>query len=181
MTLSEAIQIIQTILAVGAFIFAYAEFKKWRQELLGSKRIELAIQLGKVAIEIREAFKYARSPFSFGSKSSQYETNSSPEEKQRQDQEHDFNQRLQTVSKELEKIYELRWEIQVLFDKDINEDVKKYNAKFHELQFAMLRIHKDKGSDSDFDVVFSTSEDEFSEEIEQITSRLFDFARKYTR
>ena len=41
MTLSDAIQIIQTILAVGAFIFAYTEFKKWRQELLGSKRINL--------------------------------------------------------------------------------------------------------------------------------------------
>ena len=181
MILSDAIDLIQTVLAVGAFVLAYSEFKKWRHELLGSKRIEIAIQLGKVAIEIREAFKSARSPFSFNSKAPEHEPDSSPDEKLKKDQEHDFNQRLQKVSEQLEKIYELRWEVQVLFGQDINEEVKRYNAKFHELQAAMLRIHRNKGSDEDIDLVFSTSKDEFSEEVEDVTTKLFDFARRYTR
>ena len=62
MNLSDGIAIIQTVITIGAFIFAYKEFQKWRVQLLGTKKIELAIALGKSAIEVREAFKKARSP-----------------------------------------------------------------------------------------------------------------------
>jgi len=107
MTSSDAISIIQTILAIGGFIFAYAEFKKWRTELLGSKKIEVALRLGKAAIEAREAFAGARNPF--GQNAPEYKPNSTPDQKYQQDQEYDFNQRLQLVAAKLEPLYDIRW------------------------------------------------------------------------
>ncbi len=43
------------------FGFAYRELHKWRTELVGTKKIELAMELGRVALETRRALKDIRS------------------------------------------------------------------------------------------------------------------------
>jgi|GEM_PF-5091030 len=63
MTPSDLAVWIQTIVIVVSFGLAYRQFIRWREEIIGSKQIDLAIQIGKNAIRVREGFKSARSPF----------------------------------------------------------------------------------------------------------------------
>jgi hypothetical protein len=185
---SDIIAIIQTLLAIGAFIFTYGEFKKWRTELLGTKKIELALRLGKAAIEVREAFKYASSFIGSirDSRTAEYKPDSTPAEKLKQDQEYGFNQQLERIHSRLEQLYDIRWEILVLFgeNESIDEQVKIYNAKFHELQRAMFLVFQNEGTTRELDMIhsgFTIAYDEFGKEIEITTEKLLKLAHKYTK
>lgn len=173
----------QTLLAIGAFVFAYMEFKRWRNELLGSKRIELAIKLGKSALEVKQAFKEARNPLGTGAP--EYKPESTLAEKRRQDLEYDYNQRLQRISDKLEKLYDARWEISILFseNENIEEYVKVYNAQFHTLQVAMFSVLNDPNAKDFVDTIYGglKPNDEFSRPIEDATNKLLEIARRYTR
>lgn len=192
MNTSDVIAIIQTLVAIGAFIFAYAEFKKWRVELLGNKKIDLALRLGIAAIEVREAFKYARMFFRRGGegKAPEYKAGSTPEEIEKQNKEiekqnleHDFNQRLQHIQSKLSLLYNIRWEAVMLLsdNENIEEQIAIYNAKFHELQRAMLRVYKSEQTEEEFTIVFSSGDDDFGRTIEDNTNKLLKLAQKYTR
>lgn len=186
-TIATIIQIVtscgQFWLALFAITVAYREFKKWRVELLGSKKIELALKLGKAAIAIRDGFRDARNPVRAIVHAPEYRPDSTNGEKKKQDEEYDFNQRLQRLLERLEPLYEIRWEISVLFDEDesIEEQVKLYNAKFHELQNAMYAIFSGKPTEKVQNIVSAgfSGTDDFGKEIDAITSKLLELARRY--
>lgn len=158
------IAIIQTILALGAFIYAYQEFKHWRIQLLGSKRIDLAIELGETALKIKHAFYNARNPFTFGEKSL----------------EEDYNQRLALISEELQDLYEIQAKVIILLGDDIEDYVKEYNQLFSKLKNAMYLSYKERASDGDMEIVFrSTKDDEFGNEVEKHTEKILKFIRRY--
>ena len=53
--------IAQILVALFAIKLAGKEIRKWRQELLGTKQVELAIRLGKAAYRVQNSFESARS------------------------------------------------------------------------------------------------------------------------
>lgn len=180
MPISDLITIAQTVLAMGAFILAYREFKQWRIELLGSKKIEAALKLGKLAREIKQAFTTARAPMGYIVKAPEYKSGSTKDEMAKQDREYSLRQRLHPLQEKLRQLNEFNWEISILFDpKDsIEEQITAYNAKFSELWLAIETTIDGERTIKETKTMYGDGNDEFSKGIEQITNELLIFARK---
>ncbi len=181
--------IAQTIIGVIAVCFALYESRKWRKQLLNSKKIDLAIRLGKVSIALRDGFRDARNPLNGTVKAPEYRPESTTEQKIKQNEEYNYNLRLELIKVRLEPLYEIRWEMSVLFDENesIVELVKLYNGKFSELQNAMESILYDDIPD-DLKVISLNKviagrdgTDEFGKSVEAITDKMLEIAGKYTR
>lgn len=162
MTLSDGIAIAQTALAVGAFIFAYFELNRWRKELIGGKKIEVAIQLGKAALKIRDSFVSARSPFGYG------------------ELKEDFEHRRKILVEAIQPIYEIALEAEILFNIDIGTHIKAYNSQFHKFNVAMRMILDGSARVDTRTLVYRTEEkDEFEKEVERITDEILNIVRKH--
>jgi hypothetical protein len=166
MELSDTIAIIQTVLALGGFIFAYREFKQWRIELLGTKEVDVALKLAKCVVKIRDAFFSARSVGS------------------REAQEKEFEYRLARIHEELQNLYDIRWDFEALTGVEISDEVKIFTTKFRELQFAMYDIlHEKHHLENDRKLVNSEQpeDDEFGQAIVTNSDKLLKMARKYLK
>jgi hypothetical protein len=183
MALSDAIALIQIAVAIGAFLFAYREFKQWRFELLGSKKIEAGLRLGKLAREIKQAFITARWPVGYALKAPEYRPDSTPAEKERQDKAYTFEQRIQPLREKLRQLNEFSWEIAVLFGENdsIDGQVRAYNDKFAEFCAAIETTLDGERTVKETKIMYGDGNDEFSKAIEQITDELLVFARKHVR
>jgi len=181
---SDVISAIQTVLAVGAFVFAYQEFKKWRAELLGSKKIELAIKLGLTAFEVRKAFAQARPFMSYSKKAPEYRPNSTPEEMKHQDRAYEMNELLRPVLEKLRQLEAIAWEVSVLFGDDdhIDSQIIAYNQKLMELGRAMLIRLDGRPTEKENSILSGDpGGDDFSKGVDTITEQLLGVARKYTQ
>jgi hypothetical protein len=178
---------IQALVAFVAITLAFHEYRKSNDRQINEKKmdrkLDLAIRLGKAALAVKSAFYAARSPIGYARKNPEYAPNASHEEKYRQDREYDFNTRLQLIQPELEKMYDIKWEILVLFGNDdsIEAQVDFYNAKYHDLQQAMLKSLYDKATERQDAILFRGIEgDEFGKAIAENTDKILVFAQKYT-
>ncbi len=190
MSLSDLISIIQTALVIMGFIVTYGEFKKWREELLGSKKIEVALRLGRAANAFQEAFAaarfFARSPAK--RPASEYSQDISQEERLKQDRLYDFEQLLSSLRIPLHELYAVRTEISILFDdnEQIREHVKMCNGLYMEFAVAVRSNIEGRGSEEDHKVMFARPSgtqgvDLFGQRIEDATNELLKIARKHTR
>jgi hypothetical protein len=60
MNIENCIAVIQTLLAILAFLLAYDESKKWRHEIIGSNQIDLAKRLWKNTCSLYQEFMMTR-------------------------------------------------------------------------------------------------------------------------
>ncbi len=182
MSLSEGIQIVQSFIALFAIVLGYRELQKWRHELIGKKRFEVALEAGKAAIRMKEAFKSARNPFGFKN-DVEYKEESTEDEKRYQDKEFEFNRRLSKVYQALTNLLELGLDIELLFANNINQEIKIYEDKIHELKISMHNILDNQKGIKDIRTVYGygSSDDPIHQEIEEVTNKILDFARKYTQ
>lgn len=182
--------VVQTMLGIAAILIARREVRKWRMEALGNKKIDLAIRLGKAALAVRDGFKDARNPVRRGDiHAPEYKPNSTADEKRLEDEKYDYAQRLNMIASRLEPLYEIRWEMSVLFAENerIEEIVKLYNAKHSELGTAMWLITSggrftDAQKEKAYDTLIAgnSGTDTFGENVEAITQQMLEIARKYT-
>ncbi len=173
--------VIQTLLGLAAILLAFREVRKWRTELLGSRKIELAIKLGYMAKTVNEVFKSGRG--AWGQKAPEYKPNTTEADRWKQDREYDFNERLKLIQSKLEPLNELSWEMSALFDdyQEIEVQVGQYNRKFNELRVAMQMEYHERGQKDFTDVIYGgyDNANEFSRDIEIITNKLQEFAHKH--
>jgi hypothetical protein len=166
MELSDTIAIIQTVLALDGFIFAYREFKQWRIELLGTKEVDIALKLAKCVVKIRDAFFNARSVVDWEA------------------QEKEFQNRLDAIHSELLNLYEIRWEFEALTGIEMADEVKVFTAKFREIQFAMYDLlHEKYDVENARRLIYSSKpeNDEFGQSIITNSDKLLKVARKYLK
>lgn len=169
LSIQDAIAAIQTILAVGAFIFAYREFKQWRIELVGSEEVKLAIKIAKSAVRIQDTFRKARSNFGTVGITT----------------EESFNKKLDNINNHLQDLYELRWDAKAILSEDIAKTVSTYTKSYNQLRDSMHRIIRERPIEGDKSLVFEYSqnneEDEFQKEIDEATEKLLEIAQRYIR
>jgi len=148
----------------------------------------LALRLGKAVIGVREGFKHARNPFTFARSNTQNQSDEvlNKEDQRRQDREYEFDQRLEMVHSKLLELYDIRWEVSVLFGRkgDFEEEIKAYNKKFAELRNAMIAIYMRQATEKDYATLyagFDQKDDEFGKAINEITDRFLLFVQRYTQ
>jgi hypothetical protein len=176
---------IQTFMIIVGFRLAYQQFIRWREEIIGSKQIDLAIQIGKSAIRVREGFEIARSP---GGTSLRHNPDITPEEMEKLQTEHQAQEaeyRVRSIRDPLNQLKELVWEASLIFDTKFDADMQKYMQAYwvllRDFRVALL-LRMDgllKATDPRYHVVyFSSEEDEFGLKIAAITEQIQELAKK---
>jgi len=189
MTPSDLAVWIQTIVIVVSFGLAYRQFIRWREEIIGSKQIDLAIQIGKNAIRVREGFKSARSPFGTSLKRNPDITPEEMEQLQIEHQEREADLRVRSILDPLAQLEELVWEASFIFETEFDTDLKKYMQAywvlFKDFTGALwLRLDgRLKATDPKYLVVYLSEpkEDDFGLKIAEITEQFLELVKKTTK
>jgi hypothetical protein len=187
MTSSDLAVWIQTVVIVVSFGLAYRQFIRWREEILGGKQIDLAIEIGKAASRIREAYRPARFPDIFIPKDRNLA--SSPEEEERRVRAFDADQRISIVREPMGELERLLWEASILFEVEVEKKLNIYfnsykslYKRFYEAAIdSYLNGHRQKpdmrkilrAPNSIFD-----EEDKFADEISKVTDDILDLIKK---
>jgi hypothetical protein len=179
----------QTLLIIFGFVFTYKQLRVWRVELLGSKRIDAAIALGKATVKIEAAFQSARNPFTY--QLDEEITNKLREKSKSENdfhhlkQEFEFNRRLGFVLDALKALDEAYLDCQILIGDQVEEYIKDLNKKHKELHAALYRVHHAQGDEAQLEkayaIVYSgvDPEDEFGKEVSKLTQKLRVIVRNY--
>ena len=157
------------VVAVFALIFGVVESQKWRKELVGKKRIELALEIADAAQKIRDEFKAIRNP-----------TVTSEEQQSR----------LETIASLLQELYPLRAKARVFVSGGIDDFVDNFNAQYNTYRHAIGHLHKvatgewenlpTKSIEEAERIQYARSGDnDFGREIDEITEKLTDFCRQH--
>ncbi len=187
MSFSDIIAIVQTILIVVGLWFTAKELRKWRTELLGSKKVDAALRLGKTALSVKQAFKQARIttlllPEAKFDDGTPFEVR---EQARKEQEQEEYRQRLQLIVDRLNELYDIRWEFSLLFGENdqIEDYVKSFNLLYSTYRFAVSSQFNGQYSKEHADVLFEghdQSGDKFGQSIEENTNKLLEIARRYT-
>jgi hypothetical protein len=149
--MDDMLSISQILLGLGALCLAYRESSKWREELVGRKRIELMIKLGGAAIDIHEDFRILVSPARFS--------------------DIDYKAVVEQTRLKLHDLYPLAWEAEIILGGGFRDIALKYTA---ELRIAADIINNENKYPYD---VGQQKMGEIGKLVEELTNQILDQCR----
>lgn len=158
------VAIFPMILTFAGFLMAYSEFKQWRVELIGTKSIELAVQLATKSRYTSANFGYARSGFSSG--------------------DEDLKLKLETLSKVLMELDQVVFEFDTLTKGNCSVDTHMTTlwTQYNKYRNHVLNIIEGNRTPEDTKIVYGNPDgDEFSTSVNEATKNIIETARSYIK
>lgn len=125
--------------AISVAIAAALGLSKWRSELKGKTRLEMARRLTLLAYTFRDQYLSARSMITFAQESTDREK--LPSEKQKEtlyrDEYFARMNRVRLLQNTMREIYQAAWEAEIVFDIDVENLIKPLGTSFDELYAAV--------------------------------------------
>ena len=187
--------------AIIVAIMAFVGINKWRKELTGKAKFDVARNMMFLGFKLHEEFESARNLFTY---SMEYTGRSRQENEpsdisQILDEWYARANRLKPLQEVLIKIQEASWEAQILLGKDssnrVSEAIAVYRDRFAELSSAIYsyfdtRRHEaatgQPYKDQDWlkklhRMIYAPPEDDFSKQIDEATAKLESALQAYVK
>jgi len=204
MELADKITLSRDILlglsAIAVAVFAWIGLRTWRRELTGKARFETARSMMRLGYELKDAFDKARHFITESYESwDRISIDESKAESQVLNEWHARRNRLNSVAESLNKMIEVQWEAEVLFDEssiqDIKEVVRSYRESYADLSSAVSSYFDvrhdevrtgDRYKNQDWlkglkRTIYSAPGDDFSKKIGEATDKLSSALRRYAK
>ena len=202
---AEAISIASDIaVGVSALIVAGVAFfgvRKWRKELTGKAKFDVARNVMLLGLKLNAYFEWARNPFTYSGESTgrSRQENESSNVSQVLDEWYARGNRLKPIQEDLVKIQEASWEAEILLGEDsskrISEAIEVYNHSYGELSSAIYSYFEERhrevtSSAANIDhnwlkelhqIIYSRTEDDFAKTIDEATAELKSALKAYVK
>jgi hypothetical protein len=202
---AELVSLISDI-AIGASaifvaVMAFLGLRTWRKELTGKAKFALARDVMLLGFKLKAHFEDARNPFTYSTESGgrSRKEDETPNVSQVLDEWYARASRLKPLQEDLIKIQEASWEAQILLSEDssksVSEAVTVYRSNFGELVSAIHSHFEERhrqatSSTANIDedwlrelhkTIYSRTDDNFSKQIEEATTKLESALQAYVK
>ena len=187
--------------AVGVAVIAFFGLRIWRKELTGKAKFALARDVMLLGFKLKAHFEDARNPFTHSTESADRtrKEDETANVSQVLDEWYARASRLKPLHENLIKIQEASWEAQILLSEDskksVSEAVAIYRRNFAELSSAMSSYFEERhrGAISRMakiddgwlkelhKTIYSRTDDDFSKQIEEATTKLESALQAYVK
>ena len=198
---SMAGDIIVALSAAFVAAMAFLGLNRWRKELGGKAKFELARNIMLLSLKVEANFQWARNPGNVAWESTERKRkdNESQEEAQLLDQWYARVRRLQPLSENLQRLQELGWEAEVLLaaesGKQVSEAIKVFRECWAGLSTAIEEYFAERHGEivkrTDFrdqdwlkelrKEIYGTKDDEISEKVSGAKELLANTLRVYVK
>ena len=196
--IKDVLVALTAIVVAGGAIYG---LRTWKRELTGKAKFDVARNVMFYSFKLNEDFKYARSPFTNADEMAARlkGENESPDKAHWLDVWYARNIRLQPAYEDIRKMQEAAWEAEIVLGDEagklVSESVILLRKSLVELSVAIDVYHRTMlqesgrtfvNSDQDFlrrqeDIMWSRSDDKFSEGVEQAIDQLSSALKPYVR
>lgn len=186
--------------ATAVAFFAWRGLKTWRKELIGKARFEVTRNMWHSASGLRSSFEQVRNPFTSSIEWADRapQTGETATESQVLNEWHARAKRFKGVVDNLNRIIEVQWEAEILFDEDsvqsVKDAVKSYRESYAELSSAIssyfdCRLSEVKAGELYQDqewlkglhkIIYGT-DDELSKKVNNATDKLSLVLKQYVK
>lgn len=193
--------VLVSLSAVAVVIFAWLGLRTWRKELVGRARFETARRMWRSVSECKDNFEWVRNPLM---KSPEWADRAPQASETGKESEvlntwYAKNKRLNLIRESLNKVTEIRWEAEILFDDAsvqlINKAVQSYTESYANISSAISDFYEitlDEARTSSMyrnqeylkelkKIIFSAQGDEISKKIYDATAILSQILKQYVR
>jgi len=187
--------------AIAVAFFAWLGLKTWRRELTGRARFETARNMMRIGFELKDNFGWVRHPltksYEYADRTTQSEE--SDAESQVLNEWHAKTKRLNSVVESLNKIIEVQWEAEILLNEisvqSIKEAIQSYRESYGDLSSAIstyFEIRYDEAQTKELykdpkwlrglkKIIYSATNDDFSQKIDEATEKLSSALKQYVK
>ncbi|MDX2139254.1 MAG: hypothetical protein SF123_14290 [Chloroflexota bacterium] len=126
-------------------IIGFRELRRWRTELIGKNKIELAQKIGRLAVRLNNQFQFCVSPVTFSTESEKRErqANETSAEASMQDERFARWNRLKVCLDTFSELIEVLNEAEIVFGKEMKQYIEQYNQALTSVNVA-LHIYHDR-------------------------------------
>ena len=187
--------------AVAVAVFAWMGLKAWRKELIYKARFETARSMWHAASDLKGSFEQARNPFTSSPEWADRipEIGETDTESQVLNEWHARAKRFNGVIAGVNKVIEVQWEAEILFDEDsvqsVKDAVKSYRESYAELSSAISsyfdsRLSEVKTGELYQDqewlkglhkIIYGRRDDELSKKVNNATDKLSLVLKQYVK
>ncbi len=205
MEVTDIISVIKDVVfglsAIAVAFFAWLGLRTWRKELIGKARFEVTRNMWHSASGLRSSFEQVRNPFTSSIEWADRapQTGETAAESQVLNEWHAKAKLFKGVIDNLNRIIEVQWEAEILFDEDsvqsIKDAVKSYRGSYADLSSAISayfddrldeaktgELHRDqewlKGLHK---IIYSVKEDNFTNQVNDATDKLSLVLKQYVK
>lgn len=193
--------ILVSLSAIAVAVSAFLGVQAWRKELIGKARFETAKRMWHTASEYKGNFEWVRNPLmrSFEWADRVPKTDETHDESEVLNSWHAKLNRLNLARESLNKVTEIQWEAEILFDdtqaQAIKQAVQSYRESYANVSSAVsdfyeIRLKEAKSHDTYGDqhylkelqkIIFSGHDDEISSKVVNATATISQALKRYVR
>ncbi len=193
--------VIVSVSAVAVAVFAWLGLQTWRKELIGRARFETARNMAHMGFLLRSSFAHVRynPTYTYEWADRVPREDETDAESEVLNEQHARTKRGNLLVDSLNKIFEVQWEAEILFDEtsaqSVRDAVESYSKSYAELSTAVAeyfdaRLKEAKSGkllkDQDWlkelrHVIYQIPDDEFAQKVSEATEKLSSAAKQYVR